>query len=492
MLIEQGPWALIVGLEWHMAMSRAEIAVLKKAHLRLGHVVHKAGAHTWLGFHDDVDLARVHSAALLLGQIKPNCIVHMALEQQLFWFCVVQNGLPLVGVDVLVDKRHLQHHLQHYTSLFPSYEVLSADASQGGGLTELLDTWGRHWPVQSEALKLRRDIMLTSPAQRKRKLGRLWVLGVCGVILVCALLALLDAQMHLQVQAKQKIESALKSTRMAELALQSKAVQLKAAQGYAKRFGLERARYLFLNDAVAFWRAFNGLRRAIPLSANGLHPLAIHCEPHACWVDWALRGELNGALSGAFSALKSSPGGPPFALDQGLNARGEGTSTLALSLPQLPYFFPAIESPDVLELYMTLELKKHWPTLTLSPMKTLVLDAKAGVKVLSALAPGSNISQPTQSGAAKDPSGLPQRHQVLVHQGEWQLSLLGDAALIDAEHFIAQVHGQPMALQSIVYTYQGALELKGMHYFLPPFVAMDPSGPEFEGLASALTLAHKP
>ncbi len=492
MLIEQGPWRLLLGLEWHMPMNRAEISKLKKEQRRLGHVMHKVGVHTWLGFHEDVDLAQVYSGALLLGQIKPQCIVHMALEHQLFWFCVLQNGLPLVGVDVILDKRQVQQHVQQYTTLFPNYDILSIDASQGLALIELLDTGGRPVPALHPGAKHIQAMRVTSPAQRKRKLRRMWILGVGALALCCAFLALLDVQLDLQAQAKQKIESTLKSTRMAEMALQSKAVQLKEAQAYAARLTEQRERYLFLSDRVAFWRAFNGLRHAIPLSANGLHPLAIRCELQACVVDWALKGAVTGAFSGERSALHALSSALPLALDQALNAKGEGTSTLALSLPRRPYFFPSIETPDVLELYMSLDLKKHWPTLMLTPMRTWVFDAKAGVKALPARALGSSFSLPTKSSTSSEPSRLTQTPQVLVHQGEWQLSFLGDAALIDAQRFIEAVQAAPVALQSIVYTYRGALELRGLYYFLPPLGAIDPSRVEFEGLASTIPSASQP
>ena len=493
-----------------MERERKDKAQLKRAHKKFGYVIHQNGVHAWLGFHEDVDLAPVYAGALLLGLLKPNCIVHMALEHQLFWFCVVQNGLPLVGVDLILDKRHIQHHVQQYSTLFPLYEVLGLDGTQGPGLTALIDAWRLQMPSLSLEAKHLSALLVISPAQRRRVRRRIWALVLSVLALCFLLLELLDVQLHLQAEAKQKIESSLKSTRLAELALQSQAVQRKEAQGYAKRFSEEREKYLSLNDPVAFWHAFNGLRHAIPLSINGLHPLVLQCEAHACVVNWALRGDLTGALKSArtgefsdeSSALKSPFTGLPFALDQALNARGEGVSTLALTLVQLPYFFPAIESPELLELSMTLDLKKHWPALVLSPMKTLVFDPKVGVKAMprpaplpsASLALGLDLSQAMKSDAMQsDASGAPslpfQKPQLLVHQGEWQLSFLGDAALIDAEHFIGQLRGRPMALQSIVYTYRGALEMKGMYYFLPPLVATDPSRVEFEGLAKPVNLA---
>jgi hypothetical protein len=99
---------------------------------------------------------------------------------------------------------------------------------------------------------------------------------------------------------------------------------------------------------------------------------------------------------------------------------------------------------------MTLDLKKRWPHLLMTPLKA------------GALGP-----QLKGAAASKPPKTAAQVDQTLVHQGTWQMSLTGDAALMDAQRFLLDVREQPVQLQALAYTYQQGLSLKGRYYFLP-------------------------
>ena len=48
-----------------------------------------------------------------------------------------------------------------------------------------------------------------------------------------------------------------------------------------------------------------------------------------------------------------------------------------------------------------------------------------------------------------------------VHQGEWQISWQGDAALLRGEAFMSAFKDHPLTLESIIYSYRQGLALKG-------------------------------
>ena len=465
MLIERGSWTLLVGLEWRMLWGKEELASIKKTHPRQCHVVCKVGEHTWLGLHDDVKQRRVYPAALLLGLLKPNCILSVALGQELNWFCVLQNGIPLVGLDQVLDRSKAQSQTEKYSTLFPTYEIVHTAQGQDQGVDALLDRVVQEKSTLKVDVQRIRALLIKSPQQGRQLRIKVW----CALVLLLGLLGMayehLGEQLNVKTHAQVALDNALRAAHVREEVLKSKAEQDQATEVLALEAQRELEKYLYFEDPIALWNAFNAIRHAIPISLNGIHATALRCEIHGCVIEWALRGDLRSALASAATSAHKNSLGLPFEMDRELNAQGQSLSTLALQLPRATYRFPELRNPEQLEMYMTLDLKKRWPHLVTTPLKAGALGAQLK---------GAAASNP--------PKAVAQLDQTLVHQGTWQMTLSGDASLMDAQRFLLEVREHPVQLQAVAYTYQQGLSFKGRYYFLPPSSVLRADRLAFKGL----------
>ncbi|MEI6769395.1 MAG: hypothetical protein WCL48_10620 [Betaproteobacteria bacterium] len=450
MLIERGSWTLLFGLDWRMLWGKEELASVKKTHPRQCHVVCKVGEQTWLGLHEDVKQKGVYPAALLLGLLKPNCIFSVALGSELNWFCVLQNGMPLAGLDQVVDRSLAHSQMEKYSTLFPTYDIVHTKRWEDQDLDALLERVVQETSTLKVDVQSVRALLVKSPQQGLQLRIQLW----CAFVLLLGLLAMayehVGEQLDVKTHAQVAVERALRAAHLREEVLKTKTEQEQATQALALEAQRELEKYLYFEDPIALWNAFNAIRHAIPISLNGIHATALRCEIHGCVIEWALRGDLKSALASAATSAHQHPLGLPFEMDRELNAQGQSLSTLALQLPRATYRFPELRTPEQLELYMTLDLKKRWPHLLTTPLKA-----------------GALGSQLKGAAASKPPKTAAQVDQTLVHQGTWQMSLTGDAALMDAQRFLLDVREQPVQLQALAYTYQQGLSLKGRYYFLP-------------------------
>ena len=505
-----GPWRLLLGMQWCIALDRQERIQLRKSLPHQSVAIASFKGMTWLGFHEDEAQERLYSGALLMGQLYPNSIVCMPLGHELFWFCVLQGAQPLVSVDEVLEARSVQKHLSRYQAMFPSYLVLQFDpptnseargetpvrresledlgrldhekehakehekeheATTTNSLAQVLNEWasaGGSKDVASALLQCR----VQSPRLLKRQ-RRAWsALFMVLVLLTYLCMEWMDVQLNLKREIQAQVTHALQSSRLAQQEELSAAKALESLQRLQSLRKVELERYLFIADPLEMWQMFNALRRSIPLSASGIQPKAIHCEPKACVVDWVLNGSWHSNAQ-AWSRPKDGAQDPknfmmdarrsrssnalsePFVWDRPLNAQGESSSTVELHLHQKALGSLPIISPEELVLYMNLGLKKQWPNLSLTPMKALRFDKLSGGE--GGQESNSKTTRLNPQSSIEDPPTL----SFGVHQGEWQISWQGDAALLRGEAFMSAFKDHPLTLESIIYSYRQGLAMKG-------------------------------
>lgn len=486
MLIQSGPWSLLIGLDWRMLFDKEDLSKIKKIRSQDCHVVSKENESIWLGLHEDVLEGRVYPAALVLGLLKPNCIVTCSLGSDWVWFCVLQNGHPLVGLDRVLDDKQALSYKEKYRALFPTYEMVSTQEGLEQALGALLQPGLQARHLQTIGSKDLGSLLMKSPAQSRKLRFKIWGVVACVLGSVILSFEYLGEQLSLKEHARAAFENTLRAALLHEEDLKSKAEQEKAAQFSAQDLQRQRQAYLLFADPAQLWSAFNAIRHALPISSNGIRASALRCEIHACVVEWVLSGALKGSLANAMSTTNKNPFGLPFPLDRGLNAQGESLSTLAIDLQKRTYRFPELLNPEQLELYMTLDVKKRWPNLVMTPLRASFIEKPQSSKGQGATVPGGLEPYSNPPTALINKQGAFKSDQILVHQGQWEMSFVGDGALFEAERFLDALSNHPVQLQALNYTYRQGLKLKGRYYFLPPWTTLVPEGvdlkPKGQGL----------
>jgi hypothetical protein len=459
-----------------MLFDKEDLSKIKKNRSQDCHVVSKDADSIWLGLHEDVRKGRVYPAALVLGLLKPNCIVTWSLGSDRVWFCVLQNGRPLVGLDRVLDGNQALAYKEKYRVLFPAYEMVNTQEGLEHELGALLKPGLQERHLQTIGSKDLGSLLMESPAQ-SRKL-RFKICGVVACVLSLAMLSFeyVGEQLSLKEHARAAFENTLRAALLHEEDLKSKVEQEKAAEFSAQDLQRQRQAYLLFADPAQLWSAFNAIRHVLPISSNGIRASALRCEIHACVVDWVLSGALKGALANAMSTTNKNPFGLPFLLDRGLNAQGESLSTLAIDLQKKTYRFPELLNPEQLELYMTLDVKKRWPNLAMTPLRASFTEKPQSSKGQGTKAPGGLEPDSNPPTTMLNKQGALKADQILVHQGQWEMSFVGDGALFEAERFLNALRNHPVQLQAVAYTYRQGLKLKGRYYFLPPLTSLVPEG----------------
>ena len=501
----------LVGMEWAIALDRSERARIQKLHRLSAHVMVRVGQMRCFGFHGDVAQAGVYSAALVLGQGHPNCMVCLSLSPTLYWFCVIQGTRPLSGLDLLLDEHKAQAHWAQYRQLFAGYEMLCSlsqvqdqkqDEKQDQKLENPLENASVEdfLDAQLEALspKIRSLLSVQSPLLHQRRRRKIFI----ATLLICALsaigLELMTDQFRLDDQAQ------LRFARERMETLFTKQQLLQGQQKSQEVHGLETAllnkleAYLFVPDPIELWHVFNDLRRAIPLSREGLRAKGIRCGAERCEVDWSLQGTWHATSDSlAFKAKPLEGQSPSEALNRGvaaegagqshirdlngrwpmpspstlvMNASGESQSVFPISIPKIAYKSLEINTLEHMQMYMNLELKKIWPMLTLTPMSMRRLVDIKKEESLNKAAPSvnANVNANANAFAKGAPKAAPEGmgHQEIVHIGTWQIQWVGDSALVRAGEFIAGMKGQPLAVESLSYAYREGLILRGTYFVL--------------------------
>ena len=468
-----------------MLFDKADLVKIKKNHPQDCHVMCKEGGNTWLGLHEDVRQGKVYPAALVVGLIKPNCIITLPVGSDLVWFCVLQHGHPLVGLDRILDGKQSLIYQEQYRALFPTYETLITSQGSENDLAALLKESLQVGTLQGIGSKHLRSMLMKSPSQSRKLRIKIGCVSACVLGLVVLSFEYVNAQLNLNTHARAAFERTLSAAHLQEEDLKSKAEQEKVALLYVQDVQRQREAYLIFADPAQLWNAFNAIRHDIPISTNGMHATALRCEVNACVVEWVLRGRLKSSQTSFLSEAQKPPFGLPFALDRGLNAQGVSSSTIAIDLKKRTYRFPDLLNPEQLELYMALDLKKRWPNLVMTPLKTGFVQAPESLRGKSSLVEGSLVEGSLVQGRFEPHSnrannrinqqGTSKADQILVHQGQWEMSFAGDGALFEAERFLNEVNDHPVQLQTVVYTYREGLKLKGRYYFLPPLKTVEPA-----------------
>lgn len=483
MKVQAGPWSFLLGMEWFIGIDRKERIRLGKTNARLGRVMVRFEGMRYMGFHTDEAHAAVYAGALLLGHHHPHCILCWPVKEELYWFCVIQGGKPLVGLDLILDEQQAVSHLAQYQALFPSYEVLSV---QGLGQAQLQERplWVQDLlalEIQGMDAKRRSAFLVQSPQLLKRR--RLKIILVTLLLSSMGFLGLemMARERHRDDQAQMRL---LRERQASEFSQQ---VALKGSQRRQELNGLElemiekvRA-YVLMPNPIELWQAFNDLRRAIPLSQEGLSAKGIRCGLERCEVDWALQGAWQGVRQGVWQGVwqvtehthalnpepKRSDARPwpmPDAMTLVLNSRGESQSEFPIHLNRRVFERAGLQTPQQLEMYMNLQLQKRWPTLMSTPMKTISLETTTKDHN-AALGSTQRHDPPVQmQSTVFSNEGVSLHPQVSV--GQWQINWAGDASLVHAGEFITSLEGQPLTLESINYTYRQGLQLKGTYCVL--------------------------
>jgi hypothetical protein len=301
--------------------------------------------------------------------------------------------------------------------------------------------------VQSFVLrKTRLPNVLTARAKMERGLFLvLALLAGCGLALWAQERWTLLAQAQAWREAAQQQEQGKKRQEALELE-KKRALQSSRESWLAQRAALRAG-----PQPMALWQAFEELRHALPLSANGYQSRLLSCSLSGCEVSWQAKGpwvRTQDQLKLPFVRLP-------------LSADRQPSSFMALHLPIHPGEVRADEvGVEAGMLFLKGDLAHRYTGLVIEEPHA-VYAQRPGEPALT-----NNTATSTTSTATK--TNPVQEESLLAHRGTWRLDFTAKTHLLDAAAFAQQLERSPLVLTSIQYTPGQSIEMRGEYVFVQP------------------------
>ena len=475
MVLTLNGFDLALGLSWQWMPSATGLqAELKRltalsASSTLSTLVFKHQGEVWLASHPPVQ-TRVHAGALILGLLHPDGVVSVTLAGGLVWMCALQGGLPVVGFDAVVgqdtESTTRQRWLeslgpwptfglslgQHASDALATDHERDRDRDSLAGFLQRLGercrqdkSVAKH--VQTFVLrKTRLPNALTARAKMERGLFLvLALLAGCGLALWAQERWTLLAQAQAWREAAQQQEQGKKRQEALELE-KKRALQSSRESWLAQRAALRAG-----PQPMALWQAFEELRHALPLSANGYQSRLLSCSLSGCEVSWQAKGpwvRTQDQLKLPFVRLP-------------LSADRQPSSFMALHLPIHPGEVRADEvGVEAGMLFLKGDLAHRYTGLVIEEPHA-VYAQRPGEPALT-----NNTATSTTSTATK--TNPVQEESLLAHRGTWRLDFTAKTHLLDAAAFAQQLERSPLVLTSIQYTPGQSIEMRGEYVFVQP------------------------
>jgi hypothetical protein len=407
----------LLGMQWSMHPDQAEVrAKLKQApgaRFIRNNQQHGEGANgIHLGIYDGKVKGKAVSAALAIGAVEPSCVVYQRIDDETVWLCVIANGLPYSGKDVLVAPDEADKMLLEALSFC---QTVVGDTS--GATASVPDVLARFELNAKEGRISKKQLASLAAKNQPRVATRLLALAGIGILI----LALIAGFVFVKKLREKNRLNAVNMKRM----MQSEAEQRKAAEQLAaakKKFQDEvDSRRAELSSAAGTsthrWRQWQQVRASLPLTMGGYVVTKIECAETECKVSWMGRGPFVRTM-----AKRELPG---------YVESDDISSTAITQHPIAPV--TGGESPGY---QSVIELRQHL------------------VDRLEYAVPGIAIGA-SKVQEIKPPPDLGLATEVIGNTGPLKASFRGSAALIYANDFVNVVADMPVILRKATWAGSG-------------------------------------
>jgi hypothetical protein len=279
-----------LGVDWATAHDSGEVRRMSKARARACRVVRPVGGKFWLGLYDAPIRGKVFSAALAIGKAEPNAVVAERVSDTHSWLCSIQDGLPVVGYDLLVPNEEARDLASQWTASFTKSGFIGDLPGAKCQVASLLDEFEQLVSAKSVPSK---DVA----AMRLQKQG-VSLSSIAGIVaLGCLVIGLYAGWGYWQRLRQSSAAQQMSLSAAAQQAINAEKVaadrkrrtQEFQAQVVAARSELQRAES---SSPTPLWRAWTDVRRSLPISSYGYSPVSLNCGTAECQVEWQGLGTL--------------------------------------------------------------------------------------------------------------------------------------------------------------------------------------------------------
>ena len=281
----------VLGMQWSLHPNQAEMrARLKQApdarYIRNDqHGESNAGIH--LGIYDGKIKGKALSAALAIGAVEPSCVIYQRIDDETIWLCVIANGIPYSGKDVLVTPEEADTRLMEALSYC---QTIIGDAN--GATATVPDVLARFESAVKEGRISKKQLAaFTAKAQPKVATRLLIGLGVGALILAAFAAVLFVNKMREQnrlkdLNLKRMMQSEAEQRRIADQ--KQAAIEKFQADLSARRAALDTA----VGTSAKLWNQWQQIRASLPYSQGGYVVTGVVCTEKQCLASWIGSGPL--------------------------------------------------------------------------------------------------------------------------------------------------------------------------------------------------------
>ncbi|MCU6502307.1 hypothetical protein LPN04_31380 [Rugamonas sp. A1-17] len=428
MQITIGRWPLAMGLDWQLPKNSQEISEGKKSRKEAMFVVAKQAHMSWLGFHSKTGPG-VFVAALLVGLVEPNAVVLHSLNDGNAWVCMLRDGMPIVGRDLVLPAEEATKKAREWSGRSDSYTMIGVHL---GAVTTIEKVIG--------ALENQIAANTISKGQTKSTVLKSTGFAVSSAYLVtgAASVVLLAGYAFTQLHTPAPAEdtNAPERAARAQAAASRNASEIAHASEVnkgvlAKQVAEVAATYSARVSPVQFWNAASQIRAVVPVSLYGYQPSTYNCTPAGCAVIW--RGE------GRFVRLSDKQ----YLPNVESNFSSEKSATSNFSIVGRPSSMPTMTagSPEEFQMLVRSEMLLHYPQVQIGELKDVI------------------VSPPPATGL---------KPVVVTRAGTWQIQLTGPTALATGTDLMQLLERLPMKVATIMYDKQSMrLDVAGEYSMSP-------------------------
>lgn len=304
MQVNHGKFNFLLGVSWHLPQDKKDIKALIGQRPGQSRVVVKAGESTWVGF-DDERKSGV-AAALVIASLYPDILLAERLPDDRYWLCVIHQGMPAPGRDIIVGADEAHSALFELVTFFPAARVFGDIEGSQGAVSEVWDQVLAAISGKEISPKKLRECSLKTVRTRRELVviaaGALAVVAVAGaawMVFKPKPPSPLELQNQKINDSQSQAQSKAERDRLDAIAASVKAYKDQLAAMGAR---IDQAK------GQSFLPSWLKLFRSLPLSIDGYRPTNMTCTQRTCQIEW--RGMV-GALALDKFALEARTGALP-------------------------------------------------------------------------------------------------------------------------------------------------------------------------------------
>lgn len=419
MLITLNDRQLALGLEWAQLSSPTELrAEKKKAKAVLSAALRqKETRQIWYGTYGGQAKGTVFAGALVLTLVETDVIICVKVSDTKSWACVLMDGAPVVGHDLIVDSQSARGIVMEWTAQFAEHQIIGDLQGSKMSLSELMQKLEenlKHDKVLKKRLnefKLRKDDSKVYKSLALASLLCVPIVATIGFQKWQEYKAQQLSSLSAQERARRQLQTEAEAKEQKRLAL------LKYQQDVAaKRLAFEQEA---TESAEPVWNAWRTVLNRIPLSLYSYVPQILNCDTSVCKLSWQGQGAF---VRPVHKALL--PGVLPDA-DPKITA-----------ISEFKFELPAVQK------------EKH--AARIKVYKTPEEFYMAMISDLMRI-PGMQFSTP-QPVLLPVPNDVDLSPEIIGYRGQWRVLLSPGTARLDLLHLEAAINNWPMKPSTMLVT----------------------------------------